>query len=231
MSLISEKNHEKKLNDNNIRIKTIYSDGDHLYEKNTDNSKNDNLDHGIRVEKDYYVNTKLVKKIYGFDPRIEYAFINSHKIGTDFDCPNCRMITTVSEEIEYCPYCGSYFNLDYRHKNRGSKGAYDLAIHNNKYVVMSLIISLLASIGVSTWYFMTHGRTFNIYDIFKAGGIGLGVGLALFLIFYMLDNLFVLLPIKLKKNKINKSDSDVWTNLDSRNINYNTFYNNLYYEL
>ena len=230
MSLTSERNHEKRLNELNIRIKTLYSDGDKIYEKNTDNSKNDNLERGIRVEKDYYVNNKLKKKIYGFDPRIEYSFINSQQIGTDYTCPNCGMTARIDETLERCPYCDAYFNLDYKNKNKGSKITYDLVLHNRKYIIISLILSLIGAFVVSFLYF-SHGRTFNGYDIAKTVGIGVGVAFALFLVFYLLDSLFVLLPIKIKKNKINKNDDDVWKNLDERNVNYNTFYNNLYYEL
>ena len=231
MSLTSERNHEKKLKEYNINIRTFYSDGDKIYEKNTNNTKNDNVPHGIRVEKDYFVNDKLKKRVYGFDPRIEYEFINSQEIGTAYRCPNCGMTTQISEEIERCPYCESYFNLDYRNKNKGSKNTYDLVVHSKKYMIVSLIISLGVSLLASFIYFINHSRTFNIYDILKSIGIGLGIALILFFIFYLIDNLFVMLPIKLKKEKINKNDADLWLSLDKRNINYNSFYNNLYYEL
>ncbi|MBR6072804.1 MAG: hypothetical protein IKP76_00585 [Bacilli bacterium] len=231
MSLISERNHEKKLSDYKINIKTLYSDGDKIVEKNSNNSRNDELTKGIRVEKDYFVNNKLSKKLYGFDPRIEYSYINSEDIGTDFDCPNCRMITHVTEKIESCPFCGSHLNLDYKNKDMGSKTTYDLAIVNKKYILYALITAVIISIIIAFFYFYNTGRTYNIYDVGKTVGIGLVSALILFFAFYMVDSLIVLLPIKLKKDKINKNDEKVWKDLDERQISYVTFYNNLHYEL
>ena len=230
MSLTSERNHEKKLKEKNIVIKTIYSDGNKTYEKYSDNSKNDNLERGIRVEKDYYLNNKLVKKLYGFDPRIEYTFINSQAIGTDYDCPNCRMITKISENTERCPYCDSYFNLDYKNKDQGSKSSYDLVLHSKKYIFVTLLLDVTISFFISYLYF-SHGRTYNVYDLGKTAAVGLGLALLLFFVFYLIDGLIVLLPIRLKKEKINASDAKLWKELDDRKIHYNTFYNNLHYEL
>ena len=231
MSYISERKHEKKLNEKGINIRTFYSDGNKLYQKNTDNSLNENLAKGVRVEKDYYVNNKLLKKTFGFDPRIEYTFINSAQIGEDFDCPNCRMITKVSESIESCPFCGSHFNLDYKNKDMGSKYHYDRILHSKKYILVTFIIDMVASFLLSYLYFIKTSRTYNIYDIMKTVGLGLAVALILFFVFYLIDGLVVLLPIKIKKDKINNNDKKVWKDLDEKKISYNTFYNNLNYEL
>ena len=231
MSLISERNHETKLNNYKINIKTLYSDGDKIVEKNTDNSKNDELSKGIRVEKDYFINGKLIKKLFGFDPRIIYSFVNSQAIGTMYDCPNCRMITKISEKTERCPYCDSHYNIDYKNKNMGSKNTYDLAIVSKKYILYALITALIIAIILSFIYFYKTGRTYNIYDIGKTIGIGLAAALVLFFAFYLIDSLIVLLPIKLKKDKINKNYEKVWKDLDDRKVSYFTFYNNLHYEL
>ena len=231
MSLISERNHETKLSEKNINIRTLYSDGNKMYEKNTDNSRNDELPKGIRVEKDYFINNKLVKKLYGFDPRIEYSFINSQAIGTKYDCPNCRMISNITEKIERCPFCDSYFNLDYKNKNMGSKNTYDLAIVSKKYIIVALITAVIISCFLSFLYFYKTGRTYNIYDIGKTAAIGLACAGVLFFAFYLIDSLIILLPIKIKKDKINKSDAKVWKDLDDRQVSYITFYNNLHYEL
>ena len=230
MSLISERNHESKLKEKKINIKTIYSDGTNKYEKNTDESKNDNLSRGVIVEKDYFVNNKIIKKLYGFDPRIEYTFINSQAIGTEYDCPNCRMITKITEGTERCPCCGSFFNLDYKNKDQGSKGTYDLVVHDKKYIIITLLIDLTVSFLLSYLYF-SHGRTYNVYDLGKTFVVGLGLALVLFFFFYIIDGLIVLLPIRLKKEKINQNDIKLWKDLDDRKILYNTFYNNLHYEL
>jgi len=231
MSLISDRNHENRLKEFNINIKTIYSDGDNKYEKNSNGTKNEDLTRGIIVEKDYYVNNSFKKRLYGFDPRIEYAFIKGEQVGKTYDCPNCRMITKITESIERCPFCGSHFNLDYKNKDLGSKNTYDLVLHNNKYIIFTLLLDLFVSFAISFYYFHKVSRTFNMFDILKASGVALGIALVLFFIFYLVDAFIVLLPIRVKKDIINKSDRKVWEDLERRNIAYNTFYNNLHSEL
>lgn len=231
MSLISERNHENRLKKLNINIKTIYSDGDKKYIKNTDNSYNDDIIKGIRIEKDYYINNKLIKKLYGFDPRIEYSYIKGEQIGSEYDCPNCRMKTVITENIEQCPFCGSYMNLDYLNKDLGSKNTYDYVLHSKLYIVLTLIFDLLISFGISFLYFHKVSRTFNTIDIIKASGVALAIALVLFFIFYLIDGLIVTIPIRIKKSKINNNDKKVWKDLYERHISSTTFYNNFHYEL
>ena len=75
MSLISDKSHVKKLKENNINIKTKYIVGNRILERNTDNSHNDDIDNGIRCEKQYFINNELKHTEKLFDSRIEYTFI------------------------------------------------------------------------------------------------------------------------------------------------------------
>ena len=72
MSLISDEFHNKKLNKYGINIKTKYFVGNKIYERNTDNSVNDDIKSGIRCKKEYYVGKKLVHKENLFDSRIYF---------------------------------------------------------------------------------------------------------------------------------------------------------------
>ena len=58
MPLISDNFHNNKLKEFGINIKTKYIVGNKIFERNTDNSVNDDIVSGIRCEKDYYIETK-----------------------------------------------------------------------------------------------------------------------------------------------------------------------------
>ena len=65
MPLISDTN-QKKLEKLNINIKTRYIVNKNILERNTDNSKNDNIKDGIRCEKDYFYVYFIKKYIKNF---------------------------------------------------------------------------------------------------------------------------------------------------------------------
>ena len=53
--MITEKKHEERLKKLGINIKTKYKSFDKVLERNTDNSKNDNILEGIIINKDYLI--------------------------------------------------------------------------------------------------------------------------------------------------------------------------------
>ena len=83
MPLISNTN-QKKLEKLNINIKTKYIVNKNILERNTDNSKNDNIKDGIRCEKDYFYNNKLLYIEKNFDTRMQYSYIQSEDNDKDY---------------------------------------------------------------------------------------------------------------------------------------------------
>ena len=59
--MIVEKIHNKRLKEQGISICSKYKSNDTILERNTDKTKrNDNIQNGICLEKDYYKNNKLI---------------------------------------------------------------------------------------------------------------------------------------------------------------------------
>lgn len=73
----------------------------------------------------------------------------------------------MSEFVDGCPYCGTYYNLDYTEKDLGSKYHYDRVLRTNTYRVITGIVDLVFSLLVTYYFIKFTSRTFNVYDISK----------------------------------------------------------------
>lgn len=228
MSLVSESFHVKKLNTYNINIKTKYIVGNKILERNTNDSVNDDIKEGIRCEKEYYLGNKLIHKENKFDSRIEYTFLLEDMKEKETTCPNCGMTSQLKDFKDGCPYCKSYYNIDYIEKDLGSKYHYDRVLRNTKYRIVTAIIDFIISIILAYFFIKNTSRTFNNYDILKIFVFGGVLSLILYYFFYIVDAYFILSPIKKYKDKENQKQIDFWkrTNIDKKK-----FYNNLNYEV
>ena len=228
MPLISDNYHNKKLKEYGINIKTKYIVGNKILERNTDNSSNDDITSGIRSEKDYFVNNNLVHKEKEFDSRIEYTFISQAMESADYTCPNCGMQSKVSDFVDGCPYCGTYYNVDYSDKDLGSKYHYDRVLRSNKYRIVTGIVDVIISIILAYFFIKATSRTFNNVDIIKVFVYGLILSLVLYYGFYILDGYIILGPIKRYKDRQNQKQIDFWNRI---NIDKKNFFNNFNYEV
>ena len=228
MPLISDNYHNKKLKEYGINIKTKYIVGNKILERNTDNSSNDDITSGIRCEKDYFIGNNLVHKEKEFDSRIEYTFISQTMESTDYTCPNCGMQSKVRDFVDGCPYCGTYYNVDYSDKDLGSKYHYDRVLRSNKYRIITGIVDLIISIILAYFFIKATSRTFNNVDIIKVFVYGLILSLVLYYGFYILDGYIILGPIKRYKDRQNQKQIDFWNRI---NIDKKNFFNNFNYEV
>ena len=228
MALVSDDFHSKKLKEYGINIKTKYFVGNKIYERNTDNSINDDINSGIRCEKDYYIGNKLVHKETEFDSRIEYTFISEEEEDKDFKCPNCGMESKLKEFVDGCPYCGTYYNIDYTDKDLGSKYHYDRVLRNNSYRIITGVVDLIISMILCFFFIKSTSRTFNVVDITKVFVYGLILSMILYYFFYILDAYIILGPIKRYKDKQNQKQMDFW---ERTKIDKKSFFNNLNYEV
>lgn len=228
MPKISDKFQRKRLDEYNINIKTKYIVGNKYLETNTDNSVNDNIINGVRSTKEYYYKKKLVHTEKLFDTRIEYTFISSDDEDRDYTCPNCKMTSKLKDFDGGCPYCGTYYNIDYLDKDLGSKYHYDRVLKNNIYKVVVFFIDLIISIILSYFFIKYTSRTFNGYDIGKVFIYGIVLSLVLYYLFYSIDAYVIIGPIRWYKDKQNEKQIDFWnrTKIDKKN-----FFNNLNYEI
>ena len=228
MSLISEDTQYNKLRKLHINIKTKYITGNKILERNTDNSYNDDILDGIRCKKEYYLNDKLVHTENKFDSRITYTFISKEMENKDYKCPNCGMSGKLHDFLDGCPYCKTYYNIDYTDKELGSKYHYDRVLRNTKYRIFTGIIDIIISLFLTYLYIINTSRTFNSYDISKIFIYGFILSLILYYFFYIIDAYIILGPIKRYKDKQNQKQIDFWKNTK---INKKNFFNNYNYEV
>lgn len=228
MSLITDQYHYDKLKKHNINIRTKYIVDNNILERNTNNTKNDDIIKGIRCKKEYYLNDKLMHQEHLFDSRIEYTFISNQLEMEEFTCPNCGMTSLTKDFIDGCPYCRTHYNIDYIDKDLGSKYHYDLVLRSNLYKIVTAIIDLIISFILCYIFIKSTSRTFNNYDIAKIFIYGFILASILYYLFYLLDAYVVLLPIKKYKQKQNKKQIEFWS---KTKIDKKKFYNNLNYEI
>lgn len=228
MALISETYQKEKLKRYGINIRTKYIVGNKILERNTNDSVNDNIERGIRCQKEYYIDNKLAHKEKLFDSRIEYTYIMDNNINEEYECPNCGMKSPLKDFIDGCPYCKTYYNMDYSEKDLGSKYHYDRVLKSNIYRVITLIVDIIISIIISFIFIKLTSRTFNNYDIIKIFIYGIILSLILYYFFYIADAYIILSSIKKFKDKENKKQIEFW---QRTKINKKTFFNNLNYEI
>lgn len=228
MALISETYQKEKLKRYGINIRTKYIVGNKILERNTNDSVNDNIERGIRCQKEYYIDNKLAHKEKLFDSRIEYTYIMDNNINEEYECPNCGMKSPLKDFIDGCPYCKTYYNMDYSEKDLGSKYHYDRVLKSNIYRVITLIVDIIISVIISFIFIKLTSRTFNNYDIIKIFIYGIILSLILYYFFYIADAYIILSPIKKFKDKENKKQIEFWKRTK---INKKTFFNNLNYEI
>lgn len=228
MPLISDNFHKKKLKEFGINIKTKYIVGNKIFERNTDNSINDDIVSGIRCEKDYYIGKTLVHKEKEFDSRIEYTFISKEMENKEYNCPNCGMQSKLKDFVDGCPYCRTYYNIDYCNKDLGSKYHYDRVLRNKTYRIVTGIVDLIISFILCAIFIKLTSRTFNSIDVSKIFIYGVILAAVLYYIFYILDAYIILTPIKRYKDKQNQKQIEFW---DKTKIDKKEFFNNLNYEV
>lgn len=218
----------KKLKELGINIKSTYISDGKLLERNTDDSKNENVIDGVLFEKEYFKDGKSIHKETDFDTRIEYSYYTDIDDKKNYTCSNCGYTGKVKEFKNGCPYCKTSYNIDYKDKELGNKYHYDSVLKSNTYKVVTLIIDVIVSMFLSYLLISTTSRTFNSYDILKVVLIGTGLSLVLYYVFYVADAYVVLKPIKKYKDKMNKKQQEFWerTKYDKK-----TFYNNVLFEL
>lgn len=227
MTYISDKYQCDKLNKLNINIKTKYIVGNNILERNSNNSNNDNIESGIIAQKEYYLNDKLVYTENKFDSRIEYTFI-SNDLNKEHVCPNCSAVFKCSDNNYSCPYCGTYYNIDYIDKDLGGKYHYDRVLRSNKYRIITGIVDIIICLILTYIFIKNTSRTFNEYDISKIFIYGGILSLILYYFFYILDAYLVLGPIKRYKDKINQKQIEFW---NRTKIDKKKFFNNLNFEI
>ena len=218
----------KNLKDNDIEIKTSYIVNGKIISSSSNLNELDDINNGVLYEKEYFYKGKSIHRETEFDTRIEYTFIDLKDKNADYECPNCGHVSKI-KDIEYgCPYCHSYYNIDYVDKEVGSKNHYDSILRSNTYKIVTLILDIIISFIIGFIFIIFTSRTFNINDIYKSIIIGIVLSIILYYAFYLLDGYIVLGPIKKYKAKLNKRMIDFWNNTK---YDKKKFYNNLNYEL
>ncbi len=227
--MVVEERHEKRLKDFNINIKSKFKDGEKVLERNTDHSKEDNIEYGILLEKDYYRNGLILKKEKLFDSRIIYSYVFPKD--SEFTCKNCGNKSKLSEFQVSCPYCHTSYNMEYKNKELGSKHFYDLTIKSRKYIITTYIIDFIISFIITALYIINTSRTFYLFDVLKILVGAVLISFILFYVFYYLDALIILPRVRRIKERINREQELFWNDMNFNEEEKTKFFNNINFAL
>ncbi|MBQ7668630.1 MAG: hypothetical protein IJS47_04830 [Clostridia bacterium] len=232
MATVTEHFHKKRLRDKNINIKTKYKDGESVCERNSDNSRNDDIKNGVILNKTYFKNGTPVFAETDFNPSLLYSFVINKELEEDIECMNCGMKGNGKDFLEGCPYCGSIYTIDYSNKKVGAQLNTNYVIKDKgRGKILVFIIDFIICLILSSWYCITTGRTFTVFDILKILGIALAFTGLLFYPLYALRMGYVRSIALAEKEKKNQIQAKFWESLKSYDISKEKFFNNFNNEL
>jgi len=227
MVYVSYSLHKRKLVKNNINIKTIYSENGIELERNTNSSVDDTITNGIRIRKEYYLNNTLKDVETEFDTKLKYTFIDAENSEKKHKCKNCGMTAKLREYDCGCPYCGTYYNLDYSGKKNDTI-YYNRLLRNKSYRLLTVLLDSL--ICALTAYICFRNTTWPFTAIVWYSFFLLMVieSIVLFFVLYKLNGYILLKPYKKYKKKINHKQNTFWIN---SKLDKSVFMNNFNYEV
>lgn len=114
---VSVKLHKKRLQEKNVVINEVYESKDFRYLRSSDAEEAHSIYKASKVEKSYYYNNKKIYTDNDFDPEIKYTYVINNK-DSKMSCSQCGHDGKVSDFYDGCPYCRSYFNIDYASKSK-----------------------------------------------------------------------------------------------------------------
>ena len=228
MVFVSEQLQKRKLDKKKINIKTIYLDNGVELERNTDGSVDDDIDNGIRIKKEYYYNDELRYTETDFDPRIEYNFLDVSDSDKEHKCRNCGMTSKKKEYNEGCPFCGTFYNINYTGKNLSRNKYYERILKNKRYRIIICLVVFLLCFFTLIYINKITSRSYNMYDLYR---LVLGLileGLLSFVVLYNFAAYLFVSPLKRMKDKENSKLRLFWNHNSFDKI---SFFNNFYYEV
>ena len=173
--------HDERLRAKDIIVQTEYQDQGRLKIRRSDRKVEDDVVSGVILDKKYYLRQALRHQETEFNPGILYSFVFPTLDGGLVLCPNCGGVGEAKGFSDGCPYCGSYYNLEYDAEDRGSRSHSDY-VNYTKDRVLPMVLSILTCVAVVLLITLTSGRTLRPFDFIKGlaagflGGAALGFG-------------------------------------------------------
>lgn len=169
-NIVKEKEHIKRLENNNIMIEEVYEKIKNKKRKKYIRRSDSDLDESIincyLKEKRYYLNGKLLATDDSFGKENTYTYLSFKNQNLKFECPNCGYNDFISKFYNGCPYCNSSFFIDYEKTQMpvADRKAYDDLKFIDKngrklFVIISIVILLAINI------FLIIDRSMVLLDI------------------------------------------------------------------
>ena len=184
MKNVIEKLHLKRLEDKGIVIEEIFKNvkENTIYIRTSDGKECDAFTKCPKIERNYYLNGKLLHRETDFDQHVLYSY-NTTKNSVE-KCTECGYESSSKDFFEGCPYCGSQFNVEYisTRRNTSGKAKPIPLIFDKKIALIVGIISLI----ISVYFNLTGAEVSNLEMVLNT--------ILATIMFYVAFNLF-LMPV------------------------------------
>ena len=184
MAYFTQKDREARLEKHGVTILTEYSDGGAVRRRSSDHKAEDDVDRGVILDKQYFRGAQKLLQETEFNPGILYSFRFPRLEDGRIRCPNCG---AVEEEAKFsfgCPYCGTFYNLEYKQKNLGTREHSDYAVKDKKTGLLPVLVCFAPCIALMLLVFYAVSRTHTVFDLIKGLAIGLLLGAAAYLLLF-----------------------------------------------
>ncbi len=160
-----------------VVIQTEYHDRDGLKIRRSDGSVLDDVAGGVVLDKKYYLGQRLKHQETEFNPGVLYSFVFHEYEGGRVVCPNCGGVGKADLFTEGCPFCGSYYNLEYESKDLGSRAHADY-VRYGKRSALPILLSIVLCAAAALLITLLSGRTLRPMDAAKGLVVAVLVGAA-----------------------------------------------------
>lgn len=167
MKNVIEKLHLKRLEDKGIVIEEIFKNvkENTIYIRTSDGKECDAFTKCPKIERNYYLNGKLLHRETDFDQHVLYSY-NTTKNSVE-KCTECGYEASSKEFYDGCPYCGSQFNVEYTSSSRHTSGKVK-NMFMDKYDIFLIIGVIIISIPIMYMIAKSEAEGVNVTTLFKS---------------------------------------------------------------
>lgn len=178
MNLVTEALHRRRLESKQVRIVTGFHDEGTYKQRSSDRSLAADIRNGIIIDKAYYIKDEPAVYQTEYNPGITFSYQEPTDAGEHWFCPICGAAISAAEAADGCPWCGSFYNIDYKMKVESSRLHSDFVLQKKKTMIPMVCGAFSICFAVVLLLVLSRARTHGVFDVMKGSAFGAIAGIA-----------------------------------------------------